>query len=752
MRRRTIVLGSLAGAAALTLGWWFAHSRDRLGDRTMFRAGSGQIAFNGWLKIDSNGRIVLAVPRAEMGQGIHTTLAQLAAEELDARWQDMSIEDADDLPIYRNVEILVDGVPFSPDDRGRVAQTARWAATRVAGIFGLSATGGSTSTRDAWEPVRVAGAAARNMLVQAASRRFSIPISELVTADSQVLTREGQRLASYGELVPLLANVTPPIRVEPKSPTNFRLIGRSVERLDVTAKTMGTATFGIDVRVPGMVYAAIRHGPVPGSRLRSLPEPVDSLPAGIRSIVRLPHAVAVVADSWWRAERFLARDEDNGLKPEWELPQDASRLDSPTLWARFEELGRTAKADFVRELPKQGPAAEPLPTVRRLDAVYKAPYLAHATMEPMNCTAWFNSRGGLEIWMPNQSASLVRMVAARTANIDPDRVFVRTTYLGGGFGRRAEMDLVREAVLIAREVRGTPVQLIWSREEDLRHDFYRPMALAEMSAGLDEAGRLVEFRQRLVAQSPSSQFPKRNLGLPENGQPDPNSVEIPAYRFPSYRVEAVVPDLPIPVGFWRSVGHSHTAFFEESFIDEIADATRTSPLDLRRALLTGRNRHLAVLDRVAAAANWHSPPPPGRARGIAIRASFGSIVAQVAEISIDRGQIRVHRVVCAIDCGPVINPAIVIHQMRSGIIYGMSAALFGEITFVGGRVQQDNFPSYDAVRLADAPQIDVHIVETGHDAIGGVGEPGTPPIAPAIGNAIFALTGQRLRALPFRIA
>jgi isoquinoline 1-oxidoreductase beta subunit len=352
--------------------------------------------------------------------------------------------------------------------------------------------------------------------------------------------------------------------------------------------------------------------------------------------------------------------------------------------------------------------------------------------------------------MPNQAASLVRTTAARAANIGSDRVVVHTTYLGGGFGRRAEMDLVREAVLIAREMRGTPVQLIWSREQDIQHDFYRPMGLALLSAGLDEAGAISEWRTRFVSQSPSSQFLARNVGLPETGEPDPTSTENPPYRFADYKMEAIVPSLPIPVGFWRSVGHSQVAFFEECFLDEIAAATRIGPLALRQRLLRERPRHLAVLDRVARESGWYQPPQSGRALGMALHASFGSIVAQVAEISVTDQRIRVHRVACAVDCGPVVNPAIVEAQVRSGINYGLSAALFGEITFDKGRVQQGNFADYDALRLADAPRIDVHIVDTGADYVGGAGEIGTPPIAPAVGNAYFALTGQRLRSLPFR--
>jgi isoquinoline 1-oxidoreductase beta subunit len=750
MRRRTVVIGGLLGAGTLIVGWWFAHTRDRLGNRQILPLARGEAALNGWIKIAPSGRITVAVPRAEMGQGIHTTLAQLAAEELDARWQDVTVVDPPEHEIYRNVEILVDGLPFSPEETGRDVAAARWTATRVAGILGYNATGGSTSTRDAYRPLRIAGASARAVLIAAASRRAGVPETELVTADSEVRLQDGSLVARYGDLVGGLAGITPPFRVPLKRPTEFRLIGQPVPRLDIADKVRGAAVFGIDVRPPGMLYAALRHCPVLGGTLRSVESPADGLPAGILGVVPLGNAIAVVASSWWQANELLSRTDAAGLKVEWE-PGAAGKLDSESLRTRFEALTREGEPALTRNRRRPAAPQEQRPELRRIEAVYEAPYLAHATMEPMNCTARFDGRGNLEVWMPSQSASLVRRAAARAGEIDATRVTVHTTYLGGGFGRRAEMDLVREAVSVARTLPGSAVQVLWSREEDMRHDYYRPMAICRLVAGIEAGGTIAEWRVRLVGQSASSQFAKRNLQLPESGRPDNNSVENPAYAFADYTLEAVVPDLPVPVGFWRSVGHSHTAFFEECFLDEIAHLVGKDPLALRRELLQQNPRHLAVLDRAAREAGWGEALPAGRARGLALRASFESIVAQVAEVSIEGGSIRVHRVTCAVDCGPVVNPAIVSAQMRSGIIFGLTAALYGEITLRGGMVEQANFPDYDMIRLADAPRMDVHIVDTGASRIGGVGEPGTPPIAPAVGNALFALTGQRLRSLPFRL-
>ena len=621
-------------------------------------------------------------------------------------------------------------------------------AGKLGGVLGVLATGGSTSVRDAWHPMRVAGAVARDLLLRAASRKASVPVAELVVVDGEVRRKSGGRVATFGELVDHVGDLSsmpaPPL----KKPSEFKLIGKPLPRLDIPAKVLGVATFGIDVRRPNLLYAAVLNAPTFGGSATGF-KVKGSLPKGVETVIIVPGGIAAIGTSWWRANKLL----QEGVEVQWQ-PGPEPNLDSATLWRRYEGLMQDGKPALTRTLGEEKKPA----TVRPIEATYRAPYLAHTTMEPMNCTAQVTRQGdknGVEVWMPNQSPTLMRLVAGKTADVPQAQVTVRTTFLGGGFGRRAEVDLVRQAVTCAMAMPERPVQVLWSREQDIRHDYYRPMALARWRAELDTSGgapKLVSVAKRQVAQSPADQFPARVIGLPSQGKPEGNAVENPPYAFPFYKLEAVVPDGSVPVGFWRSVGHSHTAFFDESFVDELASALKKDPFEFRRELLAGKPRHLKVLETAAKEAGWGQPLPAGSGRGIALRASFGSIVAQVAEVAVADGKtLQVKRVTCAIDCGPVVNPAIVRAQMESGIIYGLSAALYGEITLANGAVEQSNFPDYDAVRLADAPAMTVHLVDTGSSSIGGVGEPGTPPIAPAVANAVFAATGKRLRNLPLRL-
>jgi len=746
-RRKVIIGGTLAGGA-LVVGYWFARERDRLGSGAQFPAKAGEVALNGWVKLTKDGGIVVAAPRAEMGQGIHTALAQLVAEEMDVRWGDVRVEEPPENGIYRNVEILLDGLPFSPEQTGMMVDGARWFAGKLMGVLGVAATGGSTSARDAWQPMRLAGASARELLLRAAARKFSLAQSDLRVVDGEVRGRGGVKVARYSELLDAIGDLVPLRDVPLKKPASFTIIGTSVPRLDLHDKVTGRATFGIDVRPPGLLHAAVRNCPTFGGSLKSVTPPAGGLPAGVKKIVELPAAVAVVADNWWRAEKCLAE----GLEITWNDGPNAA-LHSDALWHEYEI--QAASGDR-KEARASGDIALLTGKTRRIEAVYRAPYLAHATMEPMNCTARLDD-SGLELWMPNQSASLVRYAAAREADLSQDKVTVHTTFLGGGFGRRAEIDLVKQAVAVAKAVRGAPVQVLWSREEDIRHDFYRPMALASLAATLPpdgaagSLGSAIAWDSVLVGQSASSQFTNRVLGISEPGDPDPNSIENLPYAFDFHRLSTVVPKGPVPVGFWRSVGHSHTAFFDECFLDEIAHALNVEPLALRRDLLRDKPRHRKVLDAAASGADWGTPLPAGSGRGIALRASFSSIVAQVAEVSVAGTAITVKRVVCAIDCGQVVNPDIVRAQMESGIVYGLTAALHGEITISKGRVEQRQFDDYPVLRIDAMPRIETTIVRSDEAPMGGVGEPGTPPIAPAVANAIFAATGQRLRRLPLRL-
>ncbi len=746
-RRKTIV-GGVVAAGLLGVGFWFARERDRLGSRSLFNVGADEEGLHGWVKITRDDRVVVAVPRAEMGQGVQTALAALVAEEMDARWDQVRVEDPPEHAVYRNVEILIDGLPFSPEEAGTVVEVAHWMAGKLGGVLGVSATGGSTSVRDAWLPMRVAGAVARDLLLRAASAKSGVPVDDLVVVEGEIRRRDGSPVARFGELVGLVGDLTPMAVPTLKKPADFRLVGKPLPRLDIPAKVTGQATFGTDVRLQGLLYAAVVNAPTFGGDATGF-KLKAGLPPGVEMVTYVPGGIAAIGASWWRANKLLGE----GVEIQWQ-PGPAPTLDSRALWSRFEALLQDGDPALVRTLGEETKPA----TARPFEATYRAPYLAHTTMEPMNCTARVQRRDGkvkVEVWMPNQSPTLMRLVAAKTANVPQAAVDVHTTFLGGGFGRRAEVDLVRQAVTCALAMPERPVQVLWSREQDIQHDFYRPMAIARWRATLDVGGgepRLVAVAKRQVAQSPTDQFPARILGVSPRGKPEGNAVENPPYAFPFYRLEAVVPDVAVPVGFWRSVGHSHTAFFDESFVDELAGQLRKDPLAWRRELLAGKPRFLAVLDKAAREAGWGTPLPPGSGRGLALRASFGSIVAQVAEVSVPDGKtIQVKRVTCAVDCGPVVNPAIVRAQMESGIIYGLSAALYGEITLANGAVEQSNFTDYDAVRLADAPAIDVHIVDGGSTRIGGVGEPGTPPIAPAVANAIFAATGKRIRSLPLKL-
>ncbi|MBI2738263.1 MAG: xanthine dehydrogenase family protein molybdopterin-binding subunit [Rhodospirillales bacterium] len=746
--RRMAIIGGIAGGGLLGVGFWFARERDRLGDRTLFNVKPNEAGLSGWVKITRDNNVIVAVPRAEMGQGVQTALAMLVAEEMDARWNQVRVEDPPEHGVYRNVDILIDVLPFSPEEQGTVVDVAHWMSGKLGGVLGVLATGGSTSVRDAWHPMRVAGAVARDLLLRAASRKASVPVSELVVVDGEVRRRSGGRVATFGELVDQVGDLSsmpvPPL----KKPSEFKLIGKPLPRLDIPAKVLGAATFGIDVRRPGLLYAAVLNAPTFGGAATGF-KVKGSLPKGVETVIIVPGGIAAIGTSWWRANKLL----QEGVEVQWQ-PGPEPNLDTATLWRRYEGLMQDGKPALVRTLGE-----EKKPTrVRPIEATYRAPYLAHTTMEPMNCTAQVTRQGdknGIEVWMPNQSPTLMKLIAGKTADLPQAQVTVHTTFLGGGFGRRAEVDLVRQAVTCAMAMPERPVQVLWSREEDVRHDYYRPMALARWRAELDTSGstpKLASVAKRQVAQSPADQFPTRVIGLPSQGKPEGNAVENPPYAFPFYKLEAVVPDGSVPVGFWRSVGHSHTAFFDESFVDELAAALKKDPFEFRRELLAKSPRHLKVLETAAKEAGWGQPLPAGSGRGMALRASFGSIVAQVAEVAVPDGKtLQVKRVTCAIDCGPVVNPAIVRMQMESGIIYGLSAALHGEITLANGAVEQSNFPDYDAVRLADAPAMAVHLVDTGSSFVGGVGEPGTPPIAPAVANAIFAATGKRLRNLPLRL-
>ena len=756
MKRRTWLLGTTAGVGALLVGWGALPQRSRVGLASMMTPGEGDIALNGWIKILPDGSVVLAMPRSEMGQGVHTALPQLAAEELDVPLSAVRIEQAGWDTVYGNVAMLVGNLPFHPseadreDGFGRV-KAGRWLVGKLARELGLNATGGSTSVADAWDVVRLAAATARASLVGAASLQWKLPSEEL-TVRNGVVSHASGRSAGYGELA-RSASATPPGSVQLKDRKAWTVIGRPVPRLDLPSKVNGMARFGLDVRLPGMRFAALRLAPMLGGS----PGRVDAKAAlampGVERLVMLPAfagstaGFAVVAGSYWQAQQAV-----QAVEVDWR-PPPTGVLDSNLIAVALEEAVKTrAGHQFygrgnVEEAARAGS--------RTIEAWYRAPYLAHATLEPMNATARV-AEGHVEVWAPTQVPQMCRAAAARVARVPIDKVDLHVTLLGGGFGRRLEVDYVAQAVRVAMDLPGVPVQLIWSREEDTRHDFYRPMHVARMRATVDQAGMPVALQIKSAGDAISPRWMER--GLPHLAGP----VDMPdktaseglfdqPYGFAHQRVEHVFTHSGVPVGFWRSVGHSHNAFFTESFIDELAVELKRDPVDLRRSLLKDAPRHLAVLNLATERAGWGlRPPAPGRARGVALHESFGSIVAQVVEVSIDKGGPRVHRVVCAIDCGTVVNPQIVAQQMEGAVVFGLTAAFHGRIDIEGGVVRQGNFPDYPMLKLASAPQVETWIVPS-ERAPAGVGEPGVPPLAPAVASALFSLTGNRQRSLPFAL-
>jgi isoquinoline 1-oxidoreductase subunit beta len=617
----------------------------------------------------------------------------------------------------------------------------------------VQATGGSTSVRDAWPAMRHAGAAARAMLVQAAAKKFGVPFSECTVDKGIIEHKPSGKRSGFGELAMEAAKLPIPQGAEPKDPSRFTLLGKSQARLDIPAKTDGSAQFGIDVRLPGMLYAAISQSPVFGGSLKSFDDSKVRGHKGIKGVYALAAsstsaaAVTVVAEHYWQARAALAE-----VAIVWDEGANAAH-DTQVQRVRYTELLSKGKA---REYESVGNIETALAAPAKVVAAdYFVPYLAHAAMEPINCTAIVRAGKTCEVWVGNQAPTLVRMFAAKAAGLDSGNVTVHTPYLGGGFGRRAEVDVVMQCVLLATQISDTPVQLIWSREQDMQNDVYRPMAASRFRAALDNAGNITGWHHRIVGQSCTAGITARLIpaaasDLMKDKTTSEGAFDLP-YAMPNRWVEHVLTHEPVPVGFWRSVGHSYNTFFAESFLDECAHAAGKDPYEYRLAMLGDAPRFVKVLKVAAQMAGWGTPLPKGRGRGIALAESFHTIVAQVAEVEMVGNTPKVRRIACAVDCGFAVNPDTVVAQMESAIVFGLTAALHGEITLKNGRVQQGNFNNYEMVRLADTPVIEVHIVNSGIEHLGGIGEPGTPPVAPAVCNAIFAASGKRIRSLPVRL-
>jgi isoquinoline 1-oxidoreductase beta subunit len=665
-----------------------------------------------FLRIAPDDTVTVIAGKAEMGQGVYTALAMLVCEELECDWSKVRVESAPVAAVYNHTS------------------------------FGMQMTGGSTSTSSSWDQMRTIGATAREMLIAAAAERWGVDQATCRARDSVVTHAPTGRMLRYGALADAAAKRQAPTSVRLKDEREFRLIGKPTRRLDTPEKLDGRAEFGIDVKRPGMLTALVARPPVFGGRLRRVATERALGIRGVKAVVEVPSGVAVIADGFWPARKGRA-----ALDLEWE-DGDGRSISSPALREQFAALAKTPGLVAKKEGPNIDEALARATKV--LEAEYEVPYLAHAMMEPLNAVVELRA-DGCELWTGTQFQTADREAAAKAAGLKPDQVQIHTTLLGGGFGRRANpmSDWIVEAVEVAKHAKA-PVKVIWTREDDIKGGYYRPSWYDRISGGLDESGNPVAWRHTLVGQSILAGTPFEAM-LVKDGI-DGTSVEgardLP-YAIPSLQVELHSPRVGIPVLWWRSVGHSHTAFVTECFLDELARAAGRDPVAYRRALLRSHPRHLGVLELTAQKAGWDKPLAAGRARGVAVHESFGSFVAQVAEVSISDGAVKVHRVVCAIDCGRALNPNTIAAQMESGIGYGLSAALHGAITFKDGRVEQANFHDYRVLRMHEMPEVETHIVPSSEKP-GGAGEPATPPIAPAVCNALFALTGRPIRRLPIR--
>jgi isoquinoline 1-oxidoreductase subunit beta len=720
--RRRFLKATVAATGGLALGFSFQGCSPT----AQGNAATEQNAVTAWLDIDTQGIITIRVPSSEMGQGVHTSLPMIVAEELDVDWK-----------LVRS-------------------ETAPVTSEFVNPLTGSRGTGGSSAVRRWWPTLSQAGATARDMLERAAAEHWSVPQSELSISQGVVYHKISNQQATFGSLAEAAGKLEPNLKARVKTPAEYLTIGKAVSRLDTPSKVNGSAQFGIDVQLSNLHYATLAACPTFVGKLQSMDEAsalavngvqrVIALPASaqesadVQSIVAMPDAVAVVATSYWQAKKGL-----EALKPLFTDGGVASVNDksiSDDLASALDQSGAVMRSD--------GNAAQAIDSASQvIQADYQNPFLAHFCMEPMNCTAHYISGPGgdsLQIWAPTQGESHVLAILRQVFDLTDDQITLTTTLLGGGFGRRYEADFVLQAALISKAA-GVPVKLLWSREEDVQHDYYRPTSASRFKVGINAEGLPISWENNVACSSVA----KRNFAAALINGNDPFSVEgavnIP-YAIANQVVTLTEYDSHIPSGSWRSVGSSHNGFYVESMMDEVAVATGKDPFVLRRQLLQAKPRFLAVLDRLETESDWASAPDSGRFRGMAIHECFASIVGEVAEISIsETGTITVHKMTCVVDCGQVVNPGIIESQMESSMIDGLTAALWGGVKIENGRVAQSNFHDYRLMKLAEVPRMSVHIIQS-NEAPGGVGEPGVPPSMPALANAVFAATGKRVRTLP----
>jgi isoquinoline 1-oxidoreductase beta subunit len=674
--------------------------------RAATKAAAGPFKPNAWVRIAADNRVTVICGSSEMGQGVLTAIPMLLAEELDADWKLVGVEQAPVDQAYNNP------------------------------AFGMQATGGSSTVRGHWLPLREAGAAARAMLLAAAAEAWKLDPAQLSTDKGMVLGPRGKK-ASYGSLAAAASKQPVPAKPVLKDPKDFKILGKPARRLDTPGKTNGSARFGLDVQVPGMLVAVMARAPARGAKPKHVNEAQARAVKGVRQVITLDSGVAVLADGYWAAKK--GRD---ALAVEWDLGA-AAALSTASISAMLDEGAREPDAVARDDGNVRDAAAT---AAKTLEARYEVPYLAHACMEPMNCTAWVHD-DEVEIWAGTQSQGPARGILSQVASVAPAKVKINTMLLGGGFGRRFAPDFTIDATLLSK-ISGKPVKLIYSREDDTAAGYYRPASVARFEAALDEQGRPTMLRAGVG--SPSIMAASGFMQIPPNGV-DSFALEglnDHPYDIPNQRIAYGRREPGPQVWFWRSVGHSQNAFFVESFIDELAAAAKQDPYEYRRSLLGKSPRHKAVLELAAQQAGWGTPLTAGRARGIAVAESFGSYVAEVAEVSVAAdGSVKVHRMVAAVDCGMTVNPEIIRRQIEGAIVYGLTAAFYGRIGYKDGLVEQGNFNTYPVMRMNEMPAVEVHILAS-TEPPGGIGEPGTPPATPAVLNAVFALTGQRIRALP----
>ncbi len=690
-----------AGAAGLWIGFHLPP------DETAEAAtGAAPVTLNAWIHIGTDDLATFYIDKSEMGQSILTGLAMIAADELDCDWKKVRTE-------------------FAPADKVYINPR-----------FGAQATGGSSGTPTSWGPLRKASASARAVLIAAGAEKWGVSASECTAENSTVVHTPTKRKLNYGSLVEAAAKLPVPQNVPLKEPSQYKLIGKPMARLDTAEKVDGRAAFGMDMRLPGMVYAVVARCPVFGGKVASFDATKAKAVPGVKDVIQISTGVAVVADNTWNAMQGR-----RALDVQWDEGPNAGKS-SADISNFFADTAAHEPAAVVR---KDGDVDTALAkATTKIDIVYEVPYLAHATMEPLNCTADVRA-GRCDIWAPTQAQTNAQAIAAKVCGLDISSVFVHTTFLGGGFGRKFESDFIGEAAEVSKVMKA-PAKVTWSREDDMQHDFYRTAGQARLTAGLDAEGWPIAWKNRITCEPLMARFG------PLKDNIDNRSVEIlndVPYDIPNILVDYQAARVGVPIGFWRSVGASQNGYFLEGFIDEVATAAKKDPYEFRRHLLSKSPRHRAVLDKVAEASGWGKPLPPGRHRGIAVVSSYFGFVSHVVEISVNRQEktLKVHRVVCALDCGRIINPASIDAQARGSIVYGLTAALHGAITIERGRVQQTNFNDYKALRFPEMPETEVHIIQN-EETPTGAGEFVVPPVAPALCNAIFAATGKRVRRLP----